>query len=1609
MKYITLFKNHAEYTKEAEDLASPNVSLCKLERELHRKPLPDFSAVCLTFVAQEDGTFSFTGNDINYSLNNGATWSVLQNGESTPTIEEGTDIMWKATLTPSSSSEIGTFSSTGSFIVEGNVMSLIYGDDFIDEVDLTGKDNVFYGLFSGCSGMTDATNLSLPATTLTEYCYCYMFASCTSLTNAPSLPATTLADSCYESMFEYCTSLTTAPSLPATTLTYGCYQGMFYNCTSLTTAPVLPATTLAEACYYGMFNSCSSLTATPALSATTLADSCYSNMFNGCTMLTTVSELPATTLATTCYSGMFNGCTSLTTAPVLSATTLVVGCYNSMFSDCTSLNEIECLATDMSASNCTMGWVNGVAATGTFIKDYKALDWTTGSDGIPTGWEVEEETPPYEEQYLTYDIKTSGTVLWYTAGNTMYKTISYSKNYGKTWTEITSTNAGTVINVDAGDKVIFKGNNGTYATDKNNHCALGWSGGTASFNIYGNVMSLVAGDNFKDVKSFTNTYALCSIFKAAKVISAKNLILPAETLTEGCYRAMFSKAFSLVEAPAVLPATTLAQGCYWYMFEECTIEKSPDIISEAQIPASGYGSMFISCASLNYIYCMSTPSTAQSALTNWTSGVSQTGIFVKKSGTSWTVGANGIPSGWTVYSDFMLYDPVINCDGEVITITCATEGATIFYRLNETGDFSQYAGPIPISEDTVVEAYASKTPNMTKTVKETCPFVLRIRKFSGLEFSNGPLYYGNDGYEIKDSWNSDSYGTTYGENIGSTYFNYIEMGKLFEMSGFTTSDGNIENGLMPFDGWRLPTQAEWASVVGVTRNGSTVNGAPNKHFAVVELTGVTYAGSTTPNGLLLFPDDETITGSSLSDLDGTTVNTGMTEEQLDVYLEQGCAFIPACGQYDGEWNDGGEYLSSSEYDVTDGYILSFLPNISADTTESKTGFYCAARLVRDVTYGGQTPFDHSTRSIDNWKYNGANIDVPYSVNAIDGHSASYAKGNFNFTTTVPLQKEQPTQLWFQHADQSADIYVNNQPLGTHWGGYNAFTVDVSQHVTKGLNNVKVVLCNKTRNELAPASGDFNFNATLGYVNLLTSPVLPGVTYGYDGFHISSTVSSDTATISARTSIPVGADVVFRIDDDDENYHYVDKKPSTGEEMLFTTTITNPHLWNGTLDPHLYNVTLEIYKNGDLYHRFQRPYGFRYYKYVINDTTVLPSEEPYTGFLLNGSPYLLRGVCMHNDLDGKANALTRQDIANDFELIRDLGCNFIRTAHYPHPKEVYDWCDKLGIILETEVPCVNNMKSTMPSDYYTHLVGQYADMVNQHYNHPSIIFWCLSNETTTDDATFAKEKIEGYISEIKALDQERMVGYVMAGGQSDPSAYYGNPAGADWFGCNIYHGWYNNQSDNNPSSDINTRIKNIITNKGKALAYSEYGAGGTQRCHSVDYMATTTRGNNPRHDIEYQMWLHEGHIAAIKNYPQLLFTSQWQLFDIAVSSRNEGYTVCADGVNASTDDTLRRLNDKGLVERDHRTKKDTYYLYKAWWNPTPFVHICGKDYTNMTDRSIKCYSNDGDTFSLYVNDMTTPVETVTAANNIVTFTARGFSSGDVVKVVGNETNDSFTFA
>lgn len=276
----------------------------------------------LAFNITSGGTIVWAANDtaftktISYSKDNGATWADITSTTAGTSfnVNAGDRVMFKGDNAAycNNSYRFNSFSgSTAGFEVEGNIMSLIDSTGFTTATTLTSA-YTFFGLFMGCTGLTSAENLVLPATTLADSCYCNMFYQCTALTTAPELPATTLASNCYQGMFQRCTNLTTAPELPATTLADSCYRSMFQNCTSLTTAPELPATTLTENCYYYMFNVC------------------------------------------------------------------------------TSLSSIKCLATNISASGCTSGWVNNVAASGTFTKAASMSSWTRGASGIPIGWTVQD-------------------------------------------------------------------------------------------------------------------------------------------------------------------------------------------------------------------------------------------------------------------------------------------------------------------------------------------------------------------------------------------------------------------------------------------------------------------------------------------------------------------------------------------------------------------------------------------------------------------------------------------------------------------------------------------------------------------------------------------------------------------------------------------------------------------------------------------------------------------------------------------------------------------------------------------------------------------------------------------------------------------------------------------------------------------------------------------------------------------------------------------------------------------------------------------------------------------------------------------------------------------
>ena len=309
MKYLRKFENNAAYESATLDL--PNVAYCKEENQVHYNPIHDYSNNYLTFVIKTSGTFKIYPDDadnVYYSLNDGETWVDFSEGGEI-TVSTGDKLMWKGTLSSGGRYWEKGQGSTVHFDIQGNIMSLAYGDNFKGQTDLT--DKVFNSLFSEWH-VESAENLILPATTLEIRCYQYMFGECASLVTAPRV-------------------------LPATTLANECYGDMFYHCTSLTTAPELPATTLAEYC----------------------------------------------------YSSMFEGCTSLVNAPELPATTLVNGCYGGMFEFCTSLNYIKAMFTTSPSIAYTPSWVNGVASSGTFVKNAAATWDVTGANGIPSGWTVE--------------------------------------------------------------------------------------------------------------------------------------------------------------------------------------------------------------------------------------------------------------------------------------------------------------------------------------------------------------------------------------------------------------------------------------------------------------------------------------------------------------------------------------------------------------------------------------------------------------------------------------------------------------------------------------------------------------------------------------------------------------------------------------------------------------------------------------------------------------------------------------------------------------------------------------------------------------------------------------------------------------------------------------------------------------------------------------------------------------------------------------------------------------------------------------------------------------------------------------------------------------------
>ena len=581
--------------------------------------------VPLTIKSNQNNNDIYITNTINnfaYSLDEGQTWSILQpdthitlNQDDIIQLVGANRINGGNKPTVDSTYGIGNIVISYSANVLGNVMSLLDGEfnnytsgiisNNFESIQEIPHDSQFKGLFKDNVNLTLAysDDLVLPATKLKQSCYEDMFRGCININiwpnaAAPELPATILADNCYKTMFGW-TNIITAPKLPALALAYGCYNGMFWGCWNLTTPPVLPATQLNDSCYAYMFAD-SAITTPPQLPAANLKDYCYQYMFGGCTSLTTAPDLPATELSPVCYASMFKGCTSLTTAPTLPATQLAWGCYRQMFKNCSSLNSIKCLALDLGYSdwNSTKDWVDGVAASGTFTKAITMQNWTTGVDGIPSGWTTAIEVPPY---FTIESLANSNDISYQSNVNNIF---DYSIDYGVNWiTWAPNTN----VTLNNGDKMLIRGNNPTI----NSTYGIGTFNATNYFNVSGNIMSLVDGDDY-ETSTTINANQFRSLFNGnTYLLNANELILPITVLASYCYYQMFYGCTSLTTAPVLL-ATTLANSCYGNMFFRCTSLTTAPSLPASTLANWCYSSMFNGCTSL-----LNTPELPATTLTNY--------------------------------------------------------------------------------------------------------------------------------------------------------------------------------------------------------------------------------------------------------------------------------------------------------------------------------------------------------------------------------------------------------------------------------------------------------------------------------------------------------------------------------------------------------------------------------------------------------------------------------------------------------------------------------------------------------------------------------------------------------------------------------------------------------------------------------------------------------------------------------------------------------------------------------------------------------------------------------------------------------------------------------
>ena len=550
------------------------------------------------------------------------------------------------------------------------------------------------------------------------------------------------------------------------------------------------------------------------------------------------------------------------------------------------------------------------------------------------------------------------------------------------------------------------------------------------------------------------------------------------------------------------------------------------------------------------------------------------------------------------------------------------------------------------------------------------------------------------------------------------------------------------------------------------------------------------------------------------------------------------------------------------------------------------------------------------------------VSLPHTWNAVDGQDGGndYYRGTCKYECNFSrpeLETDGKAYLEFDGAAMTADVVINGTKVAHHEGGYGAFRADITQYL-KDENKLEVYVDNSDNTKVYPQKADFTFYGGLyRMVKLVTvSKNHFELDYaGGTGIKVTPEITlTDAAAKKADAKVTVE---LWTTGDTKEVTVTIDgQQKETPVENGYAKAefeIKNVHLWDGVDDPYLYTAKAEI-KGSDV---VETRFGCRSF-----------SIDPQKGFFLNGRSYPLRGVSRHQDRAGAGNALDYAMHKEDMDIVKELGANTLRLAHYQHAKEFYDLCDENGIIVWAEIPYI----TMHMSDGIENTLSQMRELVVQNYNHPSIVCWGLSNEITAASAVNEEllenhRKLNDLCHELDATRPTVMADVFMLETDSPMLEI------PDMNSYNLYFGWYLGELEQNDSFFDEYHS----TYPDRVIGLSEYGADANPAYHS----AKPERGD---YTEEYQCIYHEHMAEMIEKRPYLWATHVWNLFDFAADGRDEG--------------GKHGVNQKGLVTIDRKLKKDAFYLYKAYWSREPFVHLCGRRYADRTEdvTEIKVYSN-----------------------------------------------------